>query len=619
MTHYRPIEPRTTQDVTSTDETQQARGVVITGLASSDQGVNAVFSQPTVDLASMAPEQERNVDAFPSHILTLGHALTPGGRRDNLVVMPGQFFGDDDPTATTGIQRLYGQVDATVYYAPASAEALPPTISLSSATLSGGQVTFAVGVIDDAGTGPGSGTIARVAVMFHDVDGWHQLDLTRDAADATRWSGSAPAAGTRVEFLSQAVDGVGNSAVSTDKGRLFEALPAGAAPGTAAAPPTVTLSGTPAENGWFTGPVAVAATGDPATTYAVTVDGTPTTGTEASVTGDGVHVVEVEGSDGTHVQRTVAIDGTAPTVSVTGPPLLLQGRSYRPTVDCADATSGVASCPDAPIDTATTGPGQTLTIRGRDRAGNTATATASYEVIAADVCAPDMPDPVVPVGTAVAASMTAAGYVSEASLDWGDGTTTSVPAASGRLDHASHTYAAAGVYPLRCTVVDDAGVSSTRGDQYVVVYDAQGGFVTGGGWVTSPAGAYAPAPDASGKARFAFVSRYGKGATVPSGTTEFRLDAAGMRFASDTYDWLVVAGARAQFKGMGTINGAGDYGFLITAIDGDLNGGRGSDRFRIQIWDRASGGVLYDNQVGADDAADPTTTLGGGSIVIHKR
>jgi len=28
--------------------------------------------------------------------------------------------------------------------------------------------------------------------------------------------------------------------------------------------------------------------------------------------------------------------------------------------------------------------------------------------------------------------------------------------------------------------------------------------------------------------------------------------------------------------------------------------------------------VVYDNQMGASDADDPTTALGGGSIVIHK-
>ena len=74
--------------------------------------------------------------------------------------------------------------------------------------------------------------------------------------------------------------------------------------------------------------------------------------------------------------------------------------------------------------------------------------------------------------------------------------------------------------------------------------------------------------------------------------------------------------SRAQYKGRGTINGGGDYGFLLTAIDGQSTGG--SDRFRIKIWDRLTGVVVYDNQMDADETSDAATALGGGSIVIHR-
>ena len=47
-----------------------------------------------------------------------------------------------------------------------------------------------------------------------------------------------------------------------------------------------------------------------------------------------------------------------------------------------------------------------------------------------------------------------------------------------------------------------------------------------------------------------------------------------------------MAGAKAQFKGTGTINGAGGYGFLLTVTDGQLTGGGGTDKFRIKIWTR---------------------------------
>lgn len=143
--------------------------------------------------------------------------------------------------------------------------------------------------------------------------------------------------------------------------------------------------------------------------------------------------------------------------------------------------------------------------------------------------------------------------------------------------------------------------------------------MTGGGWINSPAGAYAPNPSLVGKANFGFVSKYQKGANVPDGQTEFQFKVANLNFHSTIYQWLVVAGARAQYKGSGTINGAGNYGFMLTAIDGEINGGGGIDKFRIKIWDKNNGdGVVYDNQMGAGIDDNPTTALAGGSIVIHK-
>ena len=82
----------------------------------------------------------------------------------------------------------------------------------------------------------------------------------------------------------------------------------------------------------------------------------------------------------------------------------------------------------------------------------------------------------------------------------------------------------------------------------------------------------------------------------------------------------MVAGAKAQFKGVGTINGSGNLGFMLSAIDGAIKGGQDVDKFRIKIWDKDNGdGVVYDNQFGGTEDEDPTTELGGGSIIIHKQ
>ena len=188
---------------------------------------------------------------------------------------------------------------------------------------------------------------------------------------------------------------------------------------------------------------------------------------------------------------------------------------------------------------------------------------------------------------------------------------------------ATCTYSEAGVYTVRATVSDeDSGTSAEEAYRYVVVYDPTGGFVTGGGWIDSPTGACrltTVCEDATGKASLGFVSKYHKGATTPSGKTEFQFNAGNLTFQSTVYNWLVVAGARAQYKGDGTINGGGDYGFLLTAIDGALDQSDSRDRFRIKIWDKTTGAIVYDNRMGEGEDSGAATALGGGNIVIHTK
>ena len=195
---------------------------------------------------------------------------------------------------------------------------------------------------------------------------------------------------------------------------------------------------------------------------------------------------------------------------------------------------------------------------------------------------------------------------------------------TGHTITANHTFTTAGVFAVTLSATDDCGQTVTTNqvggfDALVVIYDPDAGFVTGGGWINSPAGAYPANPSLIGKANFGFVSKYQKGANVPDGQTEFQFKVANLNFHSTVYEWLVVAGARAQYKGSGTINGGGNYGFMLTAIDGQINGGGGVDKFRIKIWDKNNGGaIVYDNQLSAPDTDEPSTVLGGGSIVIHK-
>ena len=211
------------------------------------------------------------------------------------------------------------------------------------------------------------------------------------------------------------------------------------------------------------------------------------------------------------------------------------------------------------------------------------------------------------------------------SFSWDDGqapTSGTINQGAGSGDcSATTSFAEAGVYTVTATVTDDKGNSTDGMYEFVVIYDPSAGFVTGGGKIDSLPGAYMPDPTLAGKASFGFVSKYKKGANVPTGNTQFQFRAAEFNFHSSTYEWLVVAGqAKAQFKGSGTVNGTGGYTFLLTAIDGQQPGGGGDDKFRIKIWNQGSG-VVYDNRNGVSDdidTADPQV-ISGESIVVHAK
>jgi hypothetical protein len=187
-----------------------------------------------------------------------------------------------------------------------------------------------------------------------------------------------------------------------------------------------------------------------------------------------------------------------------------------------------------------------------------------------------------------------------------------------------------GVYQVLADIAPGENyANSIPADGYFVIYDASAGFVTGGGWIDSPAQACrltTACQGASGKANFGFVSKYQNGAKTPTGNTEFQFHNGNLNFKSTTYDWLVVGGARAQYKGDGTINGQSGYKFILTAVDGSLNGGGGTDRFRIKIMQTSNSVIVYDNMLDfnslegdANATLNNYTLLGGGSIQIKTK
>jgi parallel beta-helix repeat protein len=210
-------------------------------------------------------------------------------------------------------------------------------------------------------------------------------------------------------------------------------------------------------------------------------------------------------------------------------------------------------------------------------------------------------------------------------IDWGDNNTTETPGYIDITDNTiteQHTYAEAGVYTVTVYVEDDDyGNDTETYSNYIVIYDPNGGFVTGGGWINSPTGAYKVDPNLTGKANFGFVSKYVKNQNTPIGNTEFNFKAGNLNFHSNNYEWLVVTGAKAMFKGEGTINGDGNFKFMLSAIDEKLTQSADTDLFRIRIWEEDDLGnetVIYDNHSSDDIDEDPETEISSGNIVIHK-
>ena len=459
-------------------------------------------------------------------------------------------------------------------------------------------------------------------------NGWYVSDVV------VAWTISDP------ESPYTIIEGCADTTINTDTAGTTLTCTASSAGGTSSAsvtikrdatPPTISGSRSPAanENGWNNTDVTVSFTCSDGLSGIDSCSG-PTVlsgeGAGQSVTGT---AVDKAGNSASATVGDINIDKTPPTISGSRTPAAnangWNNTDVTVSFTCSDGLSGIASC-SGPTVLSGEGAGQSVTGTAVDKAGNSASETVSG--INIDKTPPSLsnlmanPNPAA-VKTAVTLSATVgdalsgvAAVVYEYSLDGGS---TWVPAiaTSSPWSVVIGPFAEAHVIMVRAHSEDAAGNRSSEDAILLAVYDPSGGFVTGGGWINSPAGAYAADPTLAGKATFGFVAKYQKGANVPVGNTEFQFHVANFRFKSTVYEWLVVAGAKAQFKGSGTVNGAGDYGFMLTAIDGQVNGG-GVDKFRIKIWDKSTGAIVYDNQMGESDTADPVTAVMGGSIVIHK-
>jgi len=257
------------------------------------------------------------------------------------------------------------------------------------------------------------------------------------------------------------------------------------------------------------------------------------------------------------------------------------------------------------------GRGGVDTARTTASVANVAPTLAAFSVTAAPLALVDG-GVAVPVSTTYADPGTLDAHT--ATLDCGVGTAVASDAPNGAATGVC-TFSSPGVYTLRMTVADDdGGTDSKAAAGQVVVYDAAAGWVTGGGWITSPAGTNLTAPAATGKLTFGFVARYQAEASIPSGSAEVKLTLGKLDFRSAAFDWLVVTGNTARCQGRGTLDGVDGYGFALTAVDG-----ASSDAIHVRIWNLATGATVYDSRPGESLESEAVSALGGGSIQIHSR
>ena len=379
--HYRPLVSTLALPATRTGE--RAHSALIESLVSQDDSPwDPSLLMPTTDSTALSPEPTFTDIGFPSGIPTMATARSVTGTRSQLNLATSQYFTDDTPGSEgASVMRRWTQIGGRVFY-NASTDYEPPTIVSSEATRFGTNVGFEVSAC----------TSVRVFILFDDLgdtagtqDSWVGVDLLPDAPGSCRWTGGAPVIGPNVQYIVQACDADGNCAMSTNKAHYFQAQPEPADPPNGI---TIELSGTQAPGlpDYFSGPVTVDVT--PTDGAAVTIDGLTPASLPASVTRDGLHVVEVDTAAGEHAEKRFVIDATAPQVLITSPApnaTFTLGQSVAAAFRCLDSGSGIKTCTGStangsPLPTGTIGE-KTLTVTATDIVGHTTTATRTYRVV----------------------------------------------------------------------------------------------------------------------------------------------------------------------------------------------------------------------------------------------
>jgi len=357
----RPIQPRVDLDVTAAG--LEARGSIITAMEMTEGPLAVSVVQPTVDTSRNAPAAISSDLVYPSAFSNVTNTTGPGAR-SNLVLVPGQFVADDDPStpANQGTQRRFTSMTATVYYAtPGDTDDVAPTISASTGVASSG-VTFTARVSDTDAVG-NPGQVRRVVALYLDGTTWRSTDLVETAPGSGTYVGGGPAAESEVDFLVQAVDAAGNVGVSSNKARLYTSRVASGGGGGTNAAPTVTAGSAPTVGAYDPVPISATFVDPDSTSWSATASSGNGASVPANVAaGTVTATLPAYGAPGTFTATVSVCDdqgecGTATvTVTVTGGGVAPVARctvlSFGGAItwwDTTNTTGSTASLPVGPL------------------------------------------------------------------------------------------------------------------------------------------------------------------------------------------------------------------------------------------------------------------------------
>jgi hypothetical protein len=227
---FRPVEPRASYDIHLPD--QVAHGALFLGGTFFDMPIDPVITRIITDANYIPDEPAFPVSSwYPAAPGTINRFVGFDGElSEQLVVLPGQFYGLNEGPPTTGVQRLYSNVDFEIYYAPEDAtDFIAPNIweveVKRSVNMGINNWMIFRALVEDSG----GGTVQRVVALYRQVNvpwvfgyplRWSKVELTYDPS--TGWASATELGAVGwIEYFIQAVDSYGNVALALDKSNPF--------------------------------------------------------------------------------------------------------------------------------------------------------------------------------------------------------------------------------------------------------------------------------------------------------------------------------------------------------------------------------------------------------------